>query len=127
MAPTRGNGKICYLEIPTVDVRGSAAFYENVFGWQIRTRSDGSVAFDDGVGEVSGSWVQGRPTAGPGVLIYIMVDSVQDTIDKVNAHGGSIVQPLGVDAPEITARFSDPAGNIFGLYQEPARVAAGSG
>lgn len=121
MAPTTGNGKICYLEIPAADVPGSAAFYKNVFGWQIRTRSNGSVAFDDGVGEVSGSWVQGRPAAGPGVLIYIMVDSVQDTIGKVNAHGGNIVQPLGADAPEITARFSDPAGNVFGLYQQPSR------
>jgi hypothetical protein len=30
-----------------------------------------------------------------------------------------VVQPIGADAPEITARFADPAGNIFGLYQEP--------
>ena len=50
-----------------------------------------------------------------------MVDSVAATIDAVIANGGKIVQPLGVDAPEITARFSDPAGNIFGLYQQPAR------
>jgi len=38
----------------------------------------------------------------------------------------SIVQPLGADAPEITARFSDPAGNVLGLYQEPNRSAAGT-
>jgi hypothetical protein len=25
---------------------------------------------------------------------------------------------VGADAPEITARFRDPAGNIIGLYQE---------
>jgi hypothetical protein len=25
-----------------------------------------------------------------------------------------------MDAPEITARFSDPAGNVLGLYQQPA-------
>jgi hypothetical protein len=29
------------------------------------------------------------------------------------------VQPIGADAPEITARFRDPAGNVIGLYQEP--------
>ena len=28
--------------------------------------------------------------------------------------------PIGADAPEVTARFRDPAGNIIGLYQEPA-------
>ena len=33
-------------------------------------------------------------------------------------NGGKIVQPVGVDAPEITARFSDPAGNVLGLYQQ---------
>jgi hypothetical protein len=36
------------------------------------------------------------------------------------ANGGEIVQLIGVDAPEITARFSDPAGNVVGLYQEPS-------
>jgi len=42
------------------------------------------------------------------------------TVAAVIAHGGKIVQPIGMDAPEITARFSDPAGNVFGLYQEPS-------
>jgi len=56
-------------------------------------------------------------------LFYIMVDSVADACKAVEAHGGTIVQPLGVDAPEITARFRDPAGNIIGLYQEPSAPA----
>ena len=50
-----------------------------------------------------------------------MVDSVAATIDAVVANGGVLVQPIGADAPEITARFKDPAGNVIGLYQEPAR------
>jgi predicted enzyme related to lactoylglutathione lyase len=80
----------------------------------------GTVAFDDGVGQVSGTWVTGRPpSATPGVLVYIMVDSVAATLDAVVEHGGDIVQPIGADLPEITARFRDPAGNVFGLYQEP--------
>ena len=33
MAPSRANGKICYLEIPAVDIEQSAAFYASVFGW----------------------------------------------------------------------------------------------
>jgi uncharacterized protein len=125
MPPTRANGKICYLEIPALDVRRSAEFYEKIFGWRIRQRGDGAIAFDDPTGEVSGAWVRGRPAAAmPGLLIYVMVDSVAATIDAVIAHGGEIVQPLGADAPEITARFRDPAGNVIGLYQEPGRPAA---
>jgi uncharacterized protein len=123
MPPTAGNGKVCYLEIPAIDIRRSAAFYQAVVGWQTRQRGDGAVAFDDGVGEVSGTWVTGRPpTATPGVLVYIMVDSVAATLEAIVDHGGEIVQPVGADLPEITARFRDPAGNVFGLYQEPART-----
>jgi predicted enzyme related to lactoylglutathione lyase len=119
MAPALANGKICYVEIPAIDVSRSVLFYREVFGWAIRHRGDGSTAFDDAVGEVSGTWVAGRPPSRePGLLLYIMVDSVAATIDAVRAHGGELVQPIGVDAPEITARFRDPAGNVIGLYQQ---------
>jgi uncharacterized protein len=120
MAPTRTNGKICYLEIPTADLARSVSFYQAVFGWPIRKRGDGATSFDDGVGGVSGAWVTGRPSSPtPGLLLYVMVDSVAASIETVVAHGGRIVQPLGVDAPETTARFADPDGNVLGLYQEP--------
>jgi len=116
--PTLGNGKICYIEIPTDDVTVSSFFYNKCFGWELRTRGDGTVAFDDTVGQVSGTWVPGRkPSADVGTLVSIMVDDIDATIQKVIDNGGIIVQPVGADHPEITARFADPAGNIFGLYQ----------
>ena len=121
--PTLANGKVCYIEIPAIDINTSAFFYKEVFRWRIRQRGDGSIAFDDTVGEVGGTWVTGRRAATePGLLIYIMVDSVAATIHAVIANGGKIVQPIGMDAPEITARFSDPAGNIIGLYQERTKI-----
>jgi len=120
MAPTLANGKICYIEIPSGDIIISSSFYKEVFGWIIRNRSDGHIAFDDTVGEVSGSWVLNRnAVADTGILIYIMVDNIENTISKIISNGGKIVQPVGMDSPEITARFTDPAGNLFGLYQEP--------
>ena len=119
MPPTYANGKICYIELPAQDVATSSAFYEAVFGWTTRRRGDGNVAFDDGVGQVSGTWVLGRPSAeDPGLLVYIMVDSAAATLESIVAHGGVVVQPIGMDAPEITARFRDPAGNVLGLYQQ---------
>ncbi len=120
MEPTRGNGKICYVELPADDVARSAEFYRAVFGWNVRTRSDGETAFDDGVGEVSGTWVGGRrPHDRLGALVYIMVDDAAATVDAVIAQGGEIVQPLGSHPTEIVALFKDPAGNIMGIYQEP--------
>src|SRR3954464_5953782 len=96
------NGKICYVEMPTTDVEQSADFYSKVFGWKLRKRGDGHTAFDDAVGQVSGTWVTGRkPAAEPGLLIYVMVDDITAIIDAVIAHGGQLVQPVGADAPEI--------------------------
>jgi uncharacterized protein len=119
MPPTFANGKICYIEMPSTDVTRSSDFYQRVFGWNIRKRDDGSIAFDDTVNEVSGTWVQGRsPQGNPGLMVYIMVDSVVATVDAILANGGEIVQPIGADAPEITARFRDPAGNVIGLFQQ---------
>jgi predicted enzyme related to lactoylglutathione lyase len=118
--PTISNGKICYIEMPAIDIERSASFYKTVFGWNIRKRGDGATAFDDTANEVSGSWVLNRkPMSEVGLLFYIMVDSVEQTIEMLLANGGKLVQPIGMDAPEITARLSDPAGNIIGLYQEP--------
>ncbi len=122
MSPTPTHGKICYVEMPALDVQRSAEFYAKVFGWKIRQRGDGATAFDDATGQVSGTWVKGRPPSSqPGLLVYIMVDSVAATIDAVTANGGVLVQPIGADAPEVTARFRDPGGNVIGLYQEPGR------
>lgn len=114
------NGKICYIEMPASEVTRSADFYRKVFNWNIRKRGDGATSFDDTTGQVSGTWIVGRPHSGkPGLLIYIMVDSVAATIDTVIANGGEIVQQIGADAPEISARFRDPGGNVLGLYQQP--------
>lgn len=119
--PTFANGKICYIEIPAIDLNHSVAFYEKVFGWQIRYREDGTVSFDDAVGEVSGTWITGRkPATEIGFLISIMIDDIATTLDLIVTHGGKIIQPVGMDAPEITARFSDPAGNVMSLYQQRA-------
>ena len=116
------NGKICYVELPSTDVERSAAFYSAVFGWQMRTRGDGATAFDDTVGEVSGAFVTDRaPSGDPGLLVYVMVDDAEAAVEAVKANGGEIIQEIGGDAPEITARFRDPGGNILGIYQQPTR------
>ena len=101
MPPTLANGKICYLEIPAADI----ARFGRLLPADLRVdcqaqRGDGSTAFDDAVGEVSGSWRLGRPPSSePGLLLYIMVDSVAATLEKIVAHGGEIAQPIGADVP----------------------------
>lgn len=118
-APKYRTGKICYLEIPATDIANSAQFYQQVFGWHVRQRGDGSTAFDDSVSEVSGSWIPGRPPATTGIQVHIMVADITRAIDAIIAAGGAITQPVDPKASEVYALFSDPAGNILGIYQQP--------
>jgi uncharacterized protein len=119
MPPTFANGKICYLEIPATDITVSSSFYAAVFGWTLRVHGDGTVAFDDGVHEVSGMWVLNRPpSAEPGIVISIMVNDAARTVGLIAASGGKIVKPIDPTAREITAHFHDPAGNLLGIYQQ---------
>ncbi len=118
-SPSLPHGKVCYIEIPSDDVPQSVNFYTRVFGWKTRRRGDGATAFDDATGYVSGAWVKRSASSKVGSLVYISVDDAETSVKAVVRHGGKIVQPIGVDAPEITARFLDPAGNVLALYQHP--------
>ena len=115
--PTFANGKICYIEIPSINTIQSSTFYKEVFGWRIRDDNHGNISFDDSVGEVSGTWVVGpKPSTEIGFVISIMVDNIQETIELIRSKGGEIIM-VDIDSPEKIARFTDPAGNIVGLYQ----------
>ena len=113
-------GEIRYLQIPTADVGASASFYERTLGWTIRTRDDGSTAFDDTTAEVSGEWVLDRQPAGDaGVLLYIRVDDVEAILQKIVDAEGEIIVPRTPQGEGIAyATFRDPAGNVLGIFQE---------
>ena len=118
--------RLCYLQVPALDVRQSAAFYELVFGWNIRRRESGHPSFDDTSG-VSGAWSTSLPVCRePGLLPYIWVDDIDATLARAAAHGGEVVEGVHHDNPGSTswiATFRDPAGNVIGLYQESERQA----
>jgi predicted enzyme related to lactoylglutathione lyase len=119
-APRYRTGKICYVEIPAKNVQESADFYSRAFGWQLRTRGDGAIAFDDTVNEVSGTWVPGRaPAREPGLMVYVMVADAAAAVKAIESAGGRIVQQVDPKAREVVATFRDPAGNVLGIYQQP--------
>jgi predicted enzyme related to lactoylglutathione lyase/uncharacterized glyoxalase superfamily protein PhnB len=113
--------RLCYMEVPAVDVHESASFFEKIFGWDIRHRDTNRPSFDDASG-VSGAWVTGRPISRePGLLPYIWVDDIEAMLRKVTENGGAVVESSHPDHPGSAshiATFRDPAGNLIGLYQE---------
>jgi len=115
------HGKICYLEIPAKTAEASAEFYSTIFGWKVRRRGDGELAFDD-TGGVSGTWVkESDRTPDERTRTYIMVDAIADTLKRIEAAGGRVLTPrtpIGTGMGAV-AVFADPVGNEFGLYEEP--------
>ena len=117
------HGKICYLEIPANSAEDSAKFYADIFGWKVRQRGDGNLAFDD-TGCVSGTWVKGSDrNPDEQTRIYIMVDNIAEVLRQIVDAGGKVLTPRTAIAPNMGAfaAFTDPVGNDFGLYEEPKR------
>jgi uncharacterized protein len=117
--PLARHGGLSYLEIPTLDPRRSATFYEKVFGWQIDERSADDFRFSDGSGLLIGRFAPGNGVSREaGFLPYVYVEAIDAAVASVAANGGEIVKapsPLGDDLSVATIR--DPAGNLVGLWQ----------
>src|ERR1051325_3408342 len=74
------HGKICYLEIPANKAEDAGDFYSTIFGWKVRQRGDGNLAFDDS-GSVSGTWVKEEDrTPDERTRVYIMVDNIEGEV-----------------------------------------------
>jgi predicted enzyme related to lactoylglutathione lyase len=114
-------GGISYVRIPARDVRQSAAFYQAVFGWSVSGDPD-SPSFADGTGHVIGHWRTDLPVAGEaGVLPYIYVERVDDTLWQITEHGGDVVRTPYPEGDLWVATFRDPAGNVLGVWQRGPR------
>ena len=117
-------GSVSYLRIPTDDAARSAAFYGDVFGWRVHG-DPASPGFEDGSGHVIGHFMADLPVAGEaGVRPYIFVESVDETLDAVLAHGGELVTAPYPEGDLWVATFRDPSGNVIGAWQQGPRTGA---
>jgi predicted enzyme related to lactoylglutathione lyase len=122
-------GTLNYIQVPATDLDQSATFFEEVFGWRINrypaVDTDGEpqtayVGFVDSSGNVGGEFVLDRtPTREPGLLPSIHVQSIDETLTAVVAHGGEVVKPRTriVEGKDWQGIFRDPCGNAFALYE----------
>lgn len=114
-------GGVSYLRIPAEDPARSAAFYESVFGWNLRG-DPREPSFEDGTGHVIGHFMADLPVAGEaGVRPYIFVEHVDETLDRVVAYGGEVVTAPYPEGDLWVATFRDPPGNVLGVWQRGSR------
>lgn len=110
-------GGVSYLRIPSRDVAESAEFYRDVFGWRLRGDPE-EPSFSDGTGHVIGHWRTDLPAAGEaGVLPYIYVTDLDDTLRQATERGAAVVTPPYPEGNLRVATIRDPAGNVIGIWQ----------
>jgi uncharacterized protein len=116
---TLRHGAVSYLQIPVRDLPAAAAFYEHVFGWEL----DGSHSSFEAPG-LLGQFVADRPPAGgAGLLAWISVDGLEESLAAVAAAGGTVLDAPSEDGSErLLATVQDPAGNVLGLVEHRARA-----
>ena len=119
--PANAHGKICYIQMPALDIEQSAEFYRTVFDWTTRTHGDGTLAFDDTTGQVSGMWQTDLKAADdPGMIVSIMVRNADEAADRITAAGGTIETRPEQSVGEAFGTFRDPAGNLLFFYPDPS-------
>jgi uncharacterized protein len=116
-------GKIGWLELYSEDSEASATFYEKTFGWKIqRDPNMGDyIMFMDATDDLGGGFTKDASPQGGG--LYILVDSIDASLKQIEAAGGQRKMERTLISDEIGwwANFTDPSGNVMGLFEQPAR------
>jgi predicted enzyme related to lactoylglutathione lyase len=117
------DGEMSYLHIPADDVREAAAFYRDVFGWTIHNPDSDRPGFETPDGRLGGAWMsEGQEVVrDPGLLPYIYVDHVEETVARIIAHKGEIVTEPYPEGLLTVGTFRDPAGNQLGIWHDTNR------
>ncbi len=121
-------GKVVHFEVPYDDADRARSFYSDVFGWNIQPMPEFRYNFvqsgpttDQGMpaepGYIGGGMME-REGEIDGPVITIEVDSMDDAVKAIAAHGGSTVgEPMPVGSMGIAGYFKDSEGNLMGLWQ----------
>lgn len=118
--------RVVHFEIPIDEPDRAAAFYREAFGWNV-TRWGSVDYWNITSGAEPGPGAEGaltaRTEAPEGVLVYVGVDNIDRTMEKIKEAGGApVTGKLPIPTMGWMARFRDPEGNLVGLFQEDASV-----
>lgn len=113
------HGDITHTEIPVTDFARATAFYGDLFGWKI----EDTPGFDDyptwlAPGGFGGGALTVRTEGFTQPRSIVEVDSIDETIAKATASGGSVKLPKsGITETSWWAIIVDPDGNDIGLFE----------
>ncbi|MEE2039033.1 VOC family protein [Nocardiopsis sp. CT-R113] len=114
-------GSPCWIELSSPDASASAAFYRELFGWEVVPTGPESVGY--WMLSLDGTIVAGLgPVMGeserPAWAVYFADPDVDDTVLAVERLGGTlVVEPFDVLGFGRTAQFTDPQSGYLGTWQ----------
>ncbi|MGF1470621.1 MAG: VOC family protein [Rubrobacteraceae bacterium] len=126
-------GRVVHFEVSAEDPQRAGRFYEEVFGWE-SNQWDGPIDYEywlvkTGAEEepgIDGAIVgRGDGDGSSGAYVCVVgVDSLDESLQKVEQQGGEIVSPKeSVAGVGSFAYCRDPEGNVFGLIQDEEQTA----
>lgn len=108
-----------YVELPAVSIERATAFYHDVFGWKFAAPPSEhlvpNIVYLEETPEV-GICTRTRPTPEAGVRPGVSVDSIEETLVRVERAGGRIVASREDVGDGYTAVFEDSEGNHVSLW-----------
>lgn len=115
------SNRVVHFEIPCNDPQKTMDFFKAVFGWdfqQFGTEEYWTVTTGDSkVPGINGGIMKKRDPKQP-VVNSIDVADLDKAVEKVESSGGKIVVPkMPIPTVGWLAYFTDPDGNIHGMYQ----------
>jgi uncharacterized protein len=110
---------VVHFEVLGKDAEALQGFYGQAFDWELNPVMPTYAMVSTGVeGGVAGG-VGATPDGSEGhVTFYVEVDDLPSTLQKIEAAGGSTVQPpMDVPGGPSIALFADPEGHVVGLVK----------
>jgi len=109
---------ICHVEIPCTDFEKMKNFYGDVFGWETEIIPNMDYATFKPPEGPGGGFNKQLKTTESGVMFYIEVADINESLKKVEGAGGKTVTPKTAISPEFGyfAIFTDSENNIIGLW-----------
>ena len=110
---------VVHFEIGCRDKGRTQEFYQQLFGWKFQDYGPTALMIDT----QSGAGVNGHVTSLGHepyhyVTVYVQVDDLQASLDKVNALGGkTLVPPVEIPGQGSFAWLADPDCNTVGLFK----------
>ena len=112
------NGKVVGFEISSQAPEKAAAFYSNVFGWEVdEPKWDYQTVSTGHKDEINGGISKGPHDHPHGTRIQIEVESIEETISAAKENGAMVVRDKMEFEHFFLAYLVDPTGVGIGLIE----------